>query len=318
MNLPCVSLIEADSYDLSILEISLEKLLLPLGGLSTFVNKGDWVLLKPNLLTASRPGKECITRPEIVYCIAKMVKALGGKPFIGDSPTFNSAAGVIKASEYRPLIAELDLPIVELHSKLYSSKGKTFAHLMLSQEAMEADVIINLPKVKSHAQVTLTLGVKNLFGCVPGKTKALWHMDIGSDNNHFATMLVETAQTISPNLTIIDGIIGHEGNGPNNGKPRHLGWLGASANVFALDRSIVDILNVDPASVPTLVAAQQQGLEPTLESIYFPLLHPQALKVNDWKLPSKTMPLDFGLPTIPKKIMKYLFTRLLHTPSTTH
>ncbi len=76
-----VSLIKANSYEIEQLKQSLTDLLAPLGGISAFVKKGDRVLLKPNLLTASRPTKECTTRPEIVYCVAKMVQEVGGKPF---------------------------------------------------------------------------------------------------------------------------------------------------------------------------------------------------------------------------------------------
>ena len=69
-------------------------LLAPLGGMQAFVKPGDRVLLKPNLLTGARPSKECVTRPEIVYCVAQMVQEAGGKPFLGDGPAFASAAGV--------------------------------------------------------------------------------------------------------------------------------------------------------------------------------------------------------------------------------
>ena len=125
---------------------------------------------------------------------------------------------------------------------------------------MTADVVINLPKVKSHVQMTITLGVKNLFGCVPGKMKAWWHMEAGKDCQRFAQMLVETAQAIDPDLTILDGIIGHEGNGPSGGEPRRLGVLGASQNVYALDRAMVDVLQVEPIQIPTDDASQRLGL----------------------------------------------------------
>ncbi|RUT02794.1 hypothetical protein DSM106972_057140 [Dulcicalothrix desertica PCC 7102] len=306
-----VSLIRANSYDQDSLYLALENLLAPLGGIAAFVKPGDRVLLKPNLLTASKPEKECITRKELVRNIAYMIKAVGGKPFLGDSPTFNTAKGVAKAAGYFHIAKELDMPIVELHSKRYQTENKEFQHLLLSKEAMEADVVINLPKVKSHSQVTLTLGVKNLFGCVPGNTKAWWHMEIGTSSIHFAKMLVETARTISPDLTIIDGIIGHQGNGPSDGEPRYLGLLGASQNVFALDRVIVEILNVDPNLIPTIVAAQQLELCPELATINFPYLRPEELKVFDWQLPSKYIPLDFGLPNIVRSTLKSLFLRLM-------
>jgi uncharacterized protein (DUF362 family) len=309
-----VSLIRATSYDLKSLNESIETLLEPLGGLKAFVKEGDRVLLKPNLLTGSRPTKECVTRPEVVYCVAKMVIEAGGKPFLGDSPAFGSAMGVAKANGYLPLLKELDLPVREFHGKRYKTVGEEFNHLRLSKEAMEADVIINLPKVKSHVQLTMTMGVKNLFGCVPGKMKAWWHTEAGKDVNRFGQMLVETARTINPNLTIIDGIIGHEGNGPSGGEPRLLGILGASENVFALDRSILDIIGVAPGKVPTVAVSQKMGLCPEVADIDFSLLKPTELEVENWKLPDNLVSIDFGMPRVIKSTFKHLYIRFIKEP----
>jgi uncharacterized protein (DUF362 family) len=309
-----VSLIRADSYDRQRLRTSLETLLEPLGGIGAFVKQGDRVLLKPNLLTAGRPGKECITRPELVYCVAQLVKEAGGKPFFGDSPAFGSAKGVAKANGYLSVMEELNLPIVEFHGQRYETTSVAFNHLRLCKEAMEADVVINLPKVKSHSQLTLTMGVKNLFGCVPGKMKAWWHMEAGKDEKRFGEMLVETARAINPDLTILDGIIGHEGNGPAGGEPRSLNVLGASSDVFALDRSVVEILNVDPAMVPTVTAAKRLGLCPELRDIHFVHLQPTDLQVMDWKLPDSLVPIDFGMPRVIKSTFKHLYIRFIKEP----
>ncbi|NEQ97945.1 MAG: DUF362 domain-containing protein [Cyanothece sp. SIO2G6] len=311
---PSVSLIKADSYQIDSLQAAITSVLEPLGGISAFVKPGDRVLLKPNLLTGSRPTKECTTRPELVYCVAKMVQAAGGKPFMGDSPAFGSARGVAEANGYLPYLEELHVPIVEFQGNRYETIGQAFNHLRLCKEAMNADVVINLPKVKSHMQLTLTLGVKNLFGCVPGKMKAWWHMEAGKDCQRFATMLVETARTIAPNLTLVDGIMGHEGNGPSGGEPRQLGLLAASSDLFALDRTLVEILQVEPDRIPTIAAAQNLGLNPDLGQIHFPLEQPQALQLEDWKLPSRIMPIDFGLPRVLKSTFHHLYIRWIKEP----
>ncbi len=311
---PSVSLINADSYEIEALSQRLEDLLAPMGGMANFVKVGDRVLLKPNLLTGSRPTKECTTRPEVVYCVAKMVQAAGGKPFLGDSPAFGSARGVAKANGLLSWADKANLPIVEMHGKRYPIEGEDFDNFLLSKEAMEADVVINLPKVKAHVQLTMTLGVKNLFGCVPGKMKAWWHMEAGKDRSRFGTMLVETARAISPELTIIDGIIGHEGNGPINGEPKQLSVLGASNNVFALDRAMIEILAVDPAKVPTLVESKRLGLCPELEQIAFPLMQPAELQISDWKLPEKLAPIDFGAPRVLRSTFKHLYIRFIKEP----
>ncbi|WP_354635576.1 DUF362 domain-containing protein [Planktothricoides raciborskii] len=313
-----VSLIRANSYQIETLPASLETLLEPLGGMGAFVKPGDRVLLKPNLLTGARPTKECVTRGEMVYCVAKMVQAVGGKPFMGDSPAFGSAKGVAEANGYLPLLEELNIPIVEFNGKRYQTVSEEFNHLRLSKQAMEADVVINLPKIKSHAQLTMTMGVKNLFGCVPGKMKAWWHMEAGKDANHFGLMLVETARVIAPDLTIVDAIIGHEGNGPSGGEPRELGVLAASPDVFACDRALIEIVNVDPNIIPTITASQRLGLCPELADIHFPLEHPDTLKITDWKLPDNLIPIDFGLPRVVRSTFKHLYIRFIKEPMKTY
>ncbi|MEM9769656.1 MAG: DUF362 domain-containing protein, partial [Cyanobacteria bacterium P01_D01_bin.71] len=289
--------------------------LAPLGGMAAIVKSGDRVLLKPNLLTGARPTKECVTRPEIVYCVAKLVKAAGGQPFIGDSPAFGSAHGVAKANGYLPWLERVNVPVQELHGQRYAAAATgELAHLRLSKEAMNADVVINLPKVKSHMQLTLTLGVKNLFGCVPGKMKAWWHMEAGKDRDRFGTMLVETARTIAPQLTIVDGIIGHGGNGPSGGEPRALGVLGASTNVFALDRALIEILGASPAEVPTVAQSLRLGYCPEMAEIHFPLCQPEALAIADWPFPDHLMPIDFGMPRVVRSAFKHLYIRFVKEP----
>ena len=309
-----VSLIRANSYELEALRTSVETLLEPLGGITAFVKPGSRVLLKPNLLTGSRPTKECVTRRELVAIVAQLVIEAGGKPFLGDSPAFGSALGVAKANGYLPLLDALNLPVVEFHGKRYETVSEGFDYLRLCKEAMEADVVINLPKVKSHMQLTLTMGVKNLFGCVPGKMKAWWHLEAGKDVNRFGEMLVETARAIDPNLTILDGIIGHEGNGPSGGEPRELGILAASTNVFALDRSIAEMLHVDPTLIPTIVASQRLGLCPEIADINYPLLKPVDVKMLDWKLPDALMPIDFGLPRVVQSTFRHFYIRWIKEP----
>ncbi|MGB3491732.1 MAG: DUF362 domain-containing protein [Elainellaceae cyanobacterium] len=313
-----VSLLSASSYELDLLRQSLETLLQPLGGMAAFVKPGDRVLLKPNLLTGARPTRECTTRPELVYCVAEMVQAVGGLPFLGDSPAFGSAYGVAKANGYLPWLESLNVPIREFQGQRYETVSHEFNHLRLCKEAIDADVVINLPKVKSHVQLTLTLGVKNLFGCVPGKMKAWWHLEAGKDREKFGRMLVETARAIAPNLTIMDGIIAHEGNGPSGGEPRSLNLLAASPNVFALDCALAEILGASPEAIPTIVAAQQLGLNPVLSDIDFPLSCPEQLAIADWKFPSHLVPIDFGLPRVMKSTLRHLYIRYIKEPLTAY
>jgi uncharacterized protein (DUF362 family) len=245
-----------------------------------------------------------------------MVMAAGGEPFLGDSPAFGSAFGVAQNNGYLPFIEAINLPIVEFQGQRYAIDAHEFSHLRLSKEAMQADVVINLPKLKAHCQLTMTLGVKNLFGCVPGKMKAWWHLEAGKDVERFGTMLVETARAIAPQLTILDGIMAHEGNGPSHGTPRPLGILAASPNVFALDRAILELLQVNPEWVPTMAAAAKLGVVPS--EITYPLATPLDLHVADWQLPEALLPIDFGVPRILRSTFKHLYIRWIKEPLTTY
>ncbi len=306
-----VSLRPVKTYALDLLRQQLADLLAPWGGLSAFMpslGRRPRVLLKPNLLTGSRPHNECTTRPEIVQVVAEAVQAAGGDPFVGDSPAFGSAQGVAARNGLLPICQALNVPIVEFHGCQVETQGQTFDHLRLSREALQADVVINLPKVKSHAQLRVTLGVKNLFGCVPGKVKAWWHMEAGKDALRFGKMLVETAQAINPQLTIVDGIIGHEGQGPSNGQPRDLGLLAAGTNVFAVERVLMAILDVEPMTVPVYRAAQALGVMPDLDDIDCLGADWTAFVLSDWQLPSQMIPIDFGAPRLIRSTAKHLLT----------
>ncbi|MDY7016589.1 MAG: DUF362 domain-containing protein, partial [Cyanobacteriota bacterium] len=111
-----------------------------------------------------------------------------------------------------------------------------------------------------------------------------------------------------------DAIIGHEGKGPSGGEPRSLGILGASTDVFALDRAFVEILQVDPTLVPTVAASQRLGLCPELSEIEFPQQSPGDFKISDWKLPETLTPIDFGLPRVLRSTFKHFYIQFIQEP----
>ena len=90
--------------------------------------------------------------------------------------------------------------------------------------------------------------------------------------------------------------------------------MGASTDVFALDRAFIEIVNVDPDLVPTLSAQKKLGLFPDLSEIEFPLMQPQDLAINDWKLPEAIMPIDFGLPRVLRSTFKHFYIRFIKEP----
>ncbi|MEL6334914.1 MAG: thylakoid-associated protein, partial [Cyanobacteria bacterium J06626_26] len=102
------------------------------------------------------------------------------------------------------------------------------------------------------------------------------------------------------------------GHCPSNGEPRRLGVLGASENVYALDQAMVDVLQVDASQIPTVAASQRLGLCPG--SIEFVLQSPSELCIDNWQLPEKLMPIDFGMPRVMKSTFKHLYIRFIKEP----
>ena len=267
-----VTLRERADYDRQKLGAALEALLEDLGGIRKFFSAGDRVLLKPNLLSASPPEKCVTTHPEVVRAVALLVLEAGGRPFIADSPGLDGFSKVGDKTGMAQVAQELSIPLEELDdsSPLPMAEGSVFRRVEVARQALEADAIINLPKLKTHAQMTLTLGVKNLFGTVVRQRKAEWHYKTGLHRDIFADLHLDIARSLASALTILDGIEGMEGRGPGNGRPRFFGLLAASPDPLALDLSVATLLGVAPESFPLYRAAKKRGLLPTYDEVRSP------------------------------------------------
>lgn len=281
----------------------------PLGGMKAFVHKGDRVLIKPNLLTAKHPDRCVTTNPAVVKAVVHLVREAGGIPAIGDSPAVGGLRRVAAQAGIAAVAEAIGCPLVEFKEVVRVTTGKdyTFRRFEVAKAVLDADVVINLPKVKTHSMMLLTLGVKNMFGCVPGMRKAQWHLRAGTDHAFFAGMLAELCQLVKPALTIADGVIGMEGEGPGSGDPRHLGLIVASGNPYALDTAICQIIGAPMDKVPTIQAAQQRG---------FAGADPKQIKVvghkiengeiAPFRLPTR-FDTQWNLPGFVKKSLKHVF-----------
>jgi len=170
---------------------------------------------------------------------------------------------------------------------------------------LEADVIINLPKSKTHAQMLLTLGVKNLFGCIPGPRKPLWHLKAGDNRKLFAQILFDIYQIIQPSLTILDGIVGMEGNGPNSGRPIPIGLILASGDSLNLDQIVCDLLGISRKSLPTNRVAIEQGMGKDTIEVFGEKV--EDVKISKFQFPTLSQT-DWGLPGFLKSALKNAFT----------
>lgn len=243
----------------------MKKVLAPLGGITRFVRPGARVLLKPNLLSARAPEKRVTTDPAMVRAVAHMVMEAGGRPFIGDSPGIEPFKRVITKTGMEEIAQELGIDLVELSRPRRVSLPDTsiFRNLEIASQALDADVVINLPKLKTHTQMLMTLGVKNLFGTIVGQRKTEWHYMTGLNREAFASLLLHIYQAVRPALTILDGIWAMEGDGPGNGNPIRMNLVGAAEDAVALDMTVCRLLDIPLETFPLCRAARAAGIGET-------------------------------------------------------
>ena len=234
-----------------------------LGGIGRFVKPGERILIKPNLLAGKPPEKAVTTHPAMVKAMIRLVRDAGARPFVGDSPGMGSVFKIAERCAVMNACREEGAPLVDLSNPVIveNPAGHTFRRLEVSRDALNYDGIINVPKLKTHAQMFLTLGVKNLFGCVPGKLKPQWHLTAGVDSAQFSGMLLDLYLYLKPRLTVMDAVVGMEGNGPGSGDPRLIGLVFAAPNAIAMDTVVTEVLGAKPEDLPILKTARMRGIK---------------------------------------------------------
>jgi uncharacterized protein (DUF362 family)/Pyruvate/2-oxoacid:ferredoxin oxidoreductase delta subunit len=254
-----VSLIKCSGYDRAEVEGAVREAVELLGGITSMIQAGERVLIKPNMLHPSAPERAITTHPSVVAAVIKLVKEARAIPLVGDSPGLARCERVLRATGIGAVAEELGAETVDFSASLVEVENET-GLLVLSRAAVEADRIISLPKLKTHGQVYFTGAVKNQFGCVPGFLKAQHHCRF-PDRDHFAEMLLDINRYLKPKLAlaVMDGIVAMEGNGPSGGTPREVGVIVAGRDFPAVDVVACRVVNIDPITVPTTRAAYVSG-----------------------------------------------------------
>jgi len=267
----------------------IEQLLEPLGGMERFVKSDERVLLKVNLLSAKEPERAVTTHPEFVRAVAMAVREAGGRPFIGDSPggmfSQRSLRKAYQRSGLEELAREEDIPLNYDTGvvNLDIPNGKRLRRSPVCDYVLGADKVIALPKLKTHSFQYLTLACKIMFGAIPGLTKAKYHAQFPSKTS-FADMLLDVLTVAKPQLFIMDGIVGMQGQGPGSGDPVTLGLVLASTDPVAMDIAVCRTLGIEPIGIPVLKRAKIRDLWP--ERVDYPLLKPEDIAIRGFELPS--------------------------------
>ncbi|WP_440950201.1 DUF362 domain-containing protein [Methanosphaerula subterraneus] len=294
MNPFTVSLTPCRSYDLDEVRAALRAVLEPLGGLAAFVRPGDRVLIKLNLLSSNDPSAAVTTNPALVRVVVEEVQRLGAVPVVGDSPggrnTPASYRSLLNRTGIAQVIEETGCESVFFDDQTIersSDQTKTFRRFTVAAVFEQVDVVITLPKLKTHQLTLMTGAVKVLFGFIPGVKKAAYHLSTGNDIARFADLLLDLHQVVPPTLVIMDAVVGMEGNGPSHGTPRAIGLLLAGTSSTAIDFVAGSVIGFDPLCLPTVREAAERGIGPSsFDQITIAGPDPAAFTIPDFKKPS--------------------------------
>ncbi|MFQ8998164.1 DUF362 domain-containing protein [Allofournierella massiliensis] len=253
----------AANYDQQTVDAAVERLFFQLPAAQAL--GGKRVLLKPNLLAKHTPERAVTTHPAMVRAVIRAVRRRGAASItVADSPGGVYNPGILrsiyKVSGLTDVCREEGAALyTDCKSREVPAKGQMVKQFTLLESVLDCDVIINLPKLKTHMMTGLSAATKNLFGCIPGLQKAEWHMRF-PDKERFGGMLVDLLCTVKPGFAILDGILAQEGDGPAGGTPRMVGILAAAEDHLQMDLALCRMLGIRPKDVPYLNAAISRGL----------------------------------------------------------
>lgn len=224
--------------------------------------RGKTVLLKPNALRGSYPEAHVTTHPELVRQLRLQLEERGAHVMVGDNPG--------GAGRYRE-----NLEVFRL-SGLLEAAGETYVNLareavpleidsqvcptvVISRAVLEADLVISLPKFKTHGLTGLTGAIKNSYGFIPGGQKGQIHVQARTPYR-FAQTIVDIFALRPPDLVVVDAVVGMQGNGPNSRDLIYIGKLMASRDAVAVDRVMAHMMGIDPELLVSVRTAAERSL----------------------------------------------------------
>ena len=266
-----VSIVKCSSYDENEVKTAMDRLFDGIDALD-FVRPGMKIAIKVNLVAAMKPEKGATTHPALVAELCRRITELGATPVVGDSP-----GGPFTGIYLKGIYSAAGMHGVEkvggrLNSNFETSRCESFPEATVLKDFTysswlgEADAVINFAKLKTHGMMSLSAAVKNLFGAIPGLMKPEYHYRFPNPRD-FANMLIDIDEFLKPSLSIVDGVIGMEGNGPTQGDARKIGILAAAKSPYDLDTVCADIIGLSADRVPTIQRAAERGLGKKLEDI---------------------------------------------------
>jgi len=258
-----VSIVKLVDYQSESTLAALKRSLNLLGGLEKFIKTGSRVFVKINHLSPpSPPEKAIVTHPFFTGEVLRLLKEFNLKITVGDDIQSDAKKDGFLISGYRQVCNELGIRLVNLKKNGFRAvecKGEVLKKVYISPPVLEADFIINLPKLKTHSFTAFTGAVKNMFGIIPLGLRLDYHRQY-IKNELFSQMLVDIFSCAPPHLTLMDGVIAMEGEGPSAGNLVNAGLILASQDAVAVDAVASKVIGFNPLDIYTTLFAHERGL----------------------------------------------------------
>lgn len=302
-----VSVVKCDDYSYENVSKSIDKNLELIGGLKSYIKPKSKVLIKPNLLMKKTPEEATTTHPMVVKVICEKLLELNCEIVIADSPggpyTQTSLKGIYKSSGMEDVANELGIKLNYDISdvKVENHDAHALKYMDIITPIKEVDYIINICKLKTHGMATFTGGVKNLYGCIAGLKKAEIHYRFPTEELFCEDVLLDICSYVNPTLTIMDGIVGMEGDGPSAGTPRKVGALLASSSPYAIDTVACKLINLECSKVPTIRGSIKRNyICKDLSDVEIIGDDIKSLIIKDFKIPNTSKDFRLLSSTLPK------------------
>ncbi|WP_456473583.1 DUF362 domain-containing protein [Desulfolithobacter sp.] len=266
------------------------------------------VLLKPNLLTGRKGNLPC-TEAAFILAVVRWFLDQGARVSLGDSPAFGSASRILARLGILEKLRSFGVRVTDFQTvrEIVLPSG---VRAGVAAEALGCDLLVNMPRVKAHAQMRMTMALKNCFGCLVGMRKPWWHMRHGGDQHFFARLLIELPGVLPDQIVVVDGITAMHTTGPIGGEPFSLCLIGAGRDPVAVDTALLAVIGVDPRTVPLWQVCHEQGQMATeLGALHFPLCHPHDLRVTGFVAPEQLNPVRFNLFRFMKNSLRRILLR---------
>lgn len=253
-----VSVVKCNSYQRREVFDAVRKSVDLLGGIGSFIRPGSSVLVKPNLLMAKPPESGVVTNPEVVRSVVKLLKEINCRVYLGDGPSVwkkeaEKLKEVYETTGMRQVAEDEGIELVKFEKRRWRGE------FPLTTWLDECDYLVSIPKFKTHELTVLTGAIKNLYGLVSGTYKIELHKRYFRIEE-FAKILVDIYQEVKPSLTIVDGVVAMEGDGPSSGGTlRDLGLIFAGDDCVAIDSVLAYVMGIQPTDILYIKEAERRN-----------------------------------------------------------